>query len=230
MKILLLKDVYKLGRAGEVKKVAPGYGRNYLIPQGLAVMATPGAIIKAEKIKEEADKQRAVLNKEYGVFAEHLEGQRLVFAVRASETGRLYGSVTSRMIADRINEEFEIEISPRDVDTQPLRQLGEHTIPIRLTMDLVPEVQILLHREGESAEEGAEGVVEAEAATAEAEVETSAEGGAVEEEASDEVEGEVQEEKKGLDIEAEADSEVSLEAESAEGGEASEEVEEEIKE
>jgi len=66
MKILLLKDVYKLGRAGDVKKVANGYARNYLIPQGLAILATPGAIRQADRIRKQADVQRAALNKEMG--------------------------------------------------------------------------------------------------------------------------------------------------------------------
>ncbi|MGC8855378.1 MAG: 50S ribosomal protein L9, partial [Anaerolineae bacterium] len=59
MKVLLIKDVYKLGRAGEVKKVADGYGRNFLIPQGLAVLATPGALRQAEKIRSQAEIRRA---------------------------------------------------------------------------------------------------------------------------------------------------------------------------
>ena len=64
MKVMLLKDVYKLGRAGEVKKVAAGYGRNFLLPQGMAVLATPGAIANSGRIGEEANKQRAILNQE----------------------------------------------------------------------------------------------------------------------------------------------------------------------
>ena len=62
MKVMLIKDVYKLGRAGDIKKVADGYGRNFLIPQGLAVLATAGAVAQAEKIRTQADEKRAVLN------------------------------------------------------------------------------------------------------------------------------------------------------------------------
>ena len=72
MKVLLIKDVYKLGRAGDVKKVADGYGRNFLIPQGLAVLATPGALLRAEKIREQANTKRAVLNNELSGVAEIL--------------------------------------------------------------------------------------------------------------------------------------------------------------
>ena len=72
MKVLLLKDVYKLGRAGDVKKVADGYGRNYLLPKGLAVLATPGALKQSEHIRAQATVHRAQLNQEMGSVAEVL--------------------------------------------------------------------------------------------------------------------------------------------------------------
>ena len=72
MKVLLMKDVYKLGRAGDVKRVADGYGRNFLLPQGLAVLATPGALKQVEKIKTQAAAQRAAINEEMGGTAEIL--------------------------------------------------------------------------------------------------------------------------------------------------------------
>ena len=73
MKVLLTKDVYKLGRAGDIKKVADGYGRNYLLPQGLAVIATAGAIKQVEKIRSQAEITRAQLNSELKDLALHLE-------------------------------------------------------------------------------------------------------------------------------------------------------------
>jgi large subunit ribosomal protein L9 len=156
MKILLLKDVYKLGRAGDVKKVANGYGRNYLIPQGFAVLATPEAIQQADYIREVADKERAILNEEMSGIAEQMEDVRLTFPVRASETGRLYGSVNTRMIAEAINEELDLDISHRQIDAQPIRMIGEHTIPVRLTVDLIPEIDVVVYREGETPEESIE--------------------------------------------------------------------------
>jgi len=74
MKVLLLKDVYKLGRAGDIKKVANGYGRNYLIPQGLAIPATEKSIKLAERIAEKATERRAIMNKELQGMAEILQG------------------------------------------------------------------------------------------------------------------------------------------------------------
>ncbi len=158
MKILLLKDVYKLGRAGDVKKVANGYARNYLIPQGLAMLATPGAVRQADRIRKQADVQRAVLNKEMGVVAEKLADVVLTFPARASETGRLYGSISSRMLADAVSEKAGVEISHRQIDSQPLRMIGEHTVRVRLTVDMIPEIKVIVYREGETP---AEAVAEA---------------------------------------------------------------------
>lgn len=150
MKVLLLKDVYKLGRAGEVRRVADGYGRNFLLPQGLAVLATKGALKQAEAIREEAAARRQQLNQEMGGIAERLEGAVLAFPARASETGKLYGSITTQMIAEAISKKIGFEISRRQVDTQPLRALGEQKVRIRLTVDLLPEIAVIVHREGES--------------------------------------------------------------------------------
>ena len=167
MKVLLVQDVYKLGRAGDVKKVANGYGRNYLIPQGMAILATPGAMKQSERIRKDADKKRVVLNEEMSGVAEKLVGVVLTFPARASETGRLFGSINTRMIADAVSEKAEVEIGHKQIDTQPLRMIGEHTVSVRLTVDLLPDIKVIVHREGESvaaALEEAEMLAEAEAA------------------------------------------------------------------
>jgi large subunit ribosomal protein L9 len=152
MKILLLKDVFKLGRAGDVKRVADGYGRNYLMPQGLAVLATPGALKQVERIQVQATIQRDALNEELGAVAEQLNGLVLTFTARASETGKLYGSITTQMIAESITEKIGVEINRRQVYSQPLRTLGEHKLEVRLTVDLVPEVTVIINSEGEEQE------------------------------------------------------------------------------
>ncbi len=150
MKVLLLKDVYKLGRAGDVKRVADGYGRNFLIPQGLAILATPGALQQAEKIRANAAAQRALLNEEMSAVAEKLANVELTFAARAGETGKLYGSITSQDVADALEKKISYPIKRQHLDMQPLRTLGEHTIRVRLTMDLIPEINVIVYREGEA--------------------------------------------------------------------------------
>ena len=150
MKVLLLEDVYKLGRAGDVKKVADGYGRNYLLPHGLAVLATSGALQQVEKIRTQASAKRTVLNQEMSGVADRLKDVVLTFPVRAGETGKLYGSITSQMIADALQSKSGVQLDRRQVDVQPIRTLGEHKVHIRLTMDLIPEIKVVVHREGES--------------------------------------------------------------------------------
>ena len=149
MKVLLLKDVYKLGRAGDVKKVADGYGRNFLVPQGLAVLATQGAMKQAERIRSQAAARRAILNKEMSGVAEILAKLVLTFPAKAGETGKLYGSITHQMIADAIKQKSGVEIDRRQLELEPIKTLGEHNAHIRLTVDLVPAVKIIVHREGE---------------------------------------------------------------------------------
>jgi large subunit ribosomal protein L9 len=150
MKVLLIKDVYKLGRAGDVKKVADGYGRNFLIPQGMAVLATKGALKQADRIRTTATERRAIINEEMGAVAEVLAKVQLSFGARAGETGKLYGSITSQDVVDQILEKSGVTIKRQQIDMQPLRSLGEHSIHIRLTMDLIPELKVIVFREGEA--------------------------------------------------------------------------------
>lgn len=152
MKVLLLKDVYKLGRAGDVKKVADGFGRNFLLPQGLAVLATPGAVKQADSIRSRATEQRVQINQTMSGLAEKLTGLVVGFPSRAGETGKLYGSITTQMIADAITKKIGQEVDRRHIEAQPIRVLGEHRVTVRLTVDLNPEVKVIVHREGETPE------------------------------------------------------------------------------
>jgi large subunit ribosomal protein L9 len=156
MKVLLLEDVYKLGRAGDVKKVAPGYARNYLMPQGLVVLATPGAVKQAGRIQKHGEVKRAKVNKELGGVAEQLEGKRFLFAAKASETRRLYGSINTQMIAEKVSEEIGVTIEAKQIESQPLRMIGRHDVSVRLTVDLIPKIEIIVYREGESPESALE--------------------------------------------------------------------------
>jgi len=177
MKVMLIKDVYKLGHAGDVKKVADGYGRNFLIPQGLAVVATAGAMKQADRIRKQAEIRRAEMNSELKGLADQINGVTVTFSAKAGETGKLYGSVTTQDVAAAVTEQVRFEVKKHQVDMQPIRNLGEFIANIRLTMDLIPEVKIIVHREGEAFEEAVEEEAEtqAEEAVAEATTEASAE-------------------------------------------------------
>jgi large subunit ribosomal protein L9 len=154
---MLLKDVYNLGRAGEVKKVADGYARNFLIPQKLAVPASAGALKQTEKIQAAAAKQRELLNEEMSGIAEQIKGLELVFKAKVGETGKLYGSVTQQAIIDAVNEKLHTNLDRHLIESQPLREEGEHMVRIRLTFDLVPEVKVIVESDEEKKEEKAPG-------------------------------------------------------------------------
>ncbi|MBK9928012.1 MAG: 50S ribosomal protein L9 [Anaerolineales bacterium] len=166
---MLVKDVYKLGRAGDIKKVADGYGRNFLLPQGLAVLATAGALKQIEKVRKQAEIRRAEQNSELKGLADQINGIVVSFGAKAGDTGKLYGSITTQDVATAISEQTRFEVKKHQVDMQPIRNLGEFTAHVRLTMDLVPEIKIVVHREGEAFEEET-----AEAPAAEAQAETPA--------------------------------------------------------
>lgn len=172
MKVLLLKDVYKLGHAGDVKKVADGYGRNFLLPQGLAVLATPGALKTIEKIREKATVERALLNKEMSGIAELLANVELQFFSKAGETGKLYGSITSQMIVDELNKRLGTTLDRHQIEIDPIRTLGEHLATVRLTVDLNPKIKVFVNREGEAAKVAARKAEEKTAASEAEQVES----------------------------------------------------------
>ncbi len=144
--------MYKLGRAGDVKKVADGYGRNFLLPQGLAALASPGMLKQTDRIRGQAEKERNRLNIEMGAIAEQLSELTLNFGVKAGETGKLYGSITSAMIVEGIEQETGAVIDRHQVEAQPIKTLGVHEVKIRLTLDLIPEITAVVHQEGEPPE------------------------------------------------------------------------------
>jgi len=156
MKIILLRDVYKKGVAGEVVDVAPGYARNYLIPYGMAVKATPGAMRQAENLLKTAITRRAERDKEFSMLAEQIKDIKLYFGVRAGKTGKLYGSVTSGDITDQLKAQFGFEIDRRRIGDHPLRELGEFSVPVRLDAGLAPHIQVIIFREGQDPRAGEE--------------------------------------------------------------------------
>lgn len=167
MKVLLKEDVDNLGYAGEVHEVAPGYGRNYLLPRGYAVLATEGVLKQAATWRARAEARRAELRAEYEALTERINGTHLVFTARAGETGRLYGSVTMMDVADRLNEELGTDIDRRKFASQPIRDLGEHQVTIHLDRDFHPQLFVHVHPE-EAEARGEE--LEAKAAEVELEV------------------------------------------------------------
>ena len=148
MKVLLKHDVAKLGKAGTVKNVADGYARNYLIPQGLAVLATPGALKQAAVLAKAEQARQAKLASDASTLAEQLQQVTLTFHARAGEGGKLYGSITSQQVADEPKRVAGLEIDRRKIELrEPIRALGAHKVAVRLASELAPEVTVNVMQE-----------------------------------------------------------------------------------
>jgi large subunit ribosomal protein L9 len=148
MEVLLLKDVEDLGEAGEIKRVADGYARNYLVPRGLAVRATPGAIKQAEKQRQASSRRQAKELSEAQALALTLDGVSVTFQARAGESDRLYGSITNVNIAEALEEKLGQEVDRRKIEMEePLKELGTHAITIRLAPGAEAKVTVVIERE-----------------------------------------------------------------------------------
>lgn len=147
MKVLLKEDIEKLGSAGELVDVKPGYGRNYLIPQNKAVMATEGAIKNYEHIKREAE-LRATLTVEAATeLAEQLEATSVTISATVGEDDKIFGTVTNIQVAEAL-EERGIIIDRRKISMdQDINSLGEYTATVDLLGDLNPKVKVWVVKE-----------------------------------------------------------------------------------
>ncbi|HWV23716.1 MAG TPA: 50S ribosomal protein L9 [Thermomicrobiales bacterium] len=156
MKVVLRQDVPKLGEAGDVKDVAGGYARNFLIPQGMAVYASEGELKMAAHNKAVKERKIARQEEQLRSLAEKIQGTSLVFTARAGEGGRLFGSVTAADIATQLSEKIGEEIDRRKVElAEPLRSLGNSTVAVHLVGRLRPEVTVTINPETAPAEEAA---------------------------------------------------------------------------
>lgn len=172
MKVLLVQDVEKLGRAGDVKDVARGFGRNYLLPKGFAVMATPGQIRQAEERLQARRRREEAARRDAEALASRINGQTLRFVVRAGKLDQLYGSVTNLDIANRIHEQLDIELDRRKIDLEdPIKRIGIYPVKVRLGEGLEPVLNVVVEGEGgEDSEAPAEEAAVAEGAEESAEL------------------------------------------------------------
>lgn len=163
MKILLMQNVPGLGVAGDVKNVAMGYARNYLIPKELAVLADPGTVKVAQAQQKAQEKREAHLSERAVELAEQMAALRLTFQAKAGPTGRLYGSITTAEIAEALGKKLGVVIDRRKILDEPLRDVGKHTVSVRLSAEVVGQVQVVIQAEG--AEAPAEPIAEPAAET-----------------------------------------------------------------
>lgn len=151
VKVILKEDMEHLGESGDVVDVKPGYARNYLLPQGLAYEASEANVQRLEEEKERAEQLAKRDYLEARRRASQIEGVTVEFEARASEEGKLFGSVTAADVADRLNDrdiDFEVDKKQVMLD-EPIKQLGAFMVGIHLHSDVEIEVEVLVERGSE---------------------------------------------------------------------------------
>ena len=172
MKVILLQEVPGLGKPGDVKDVANGYARNYLLPNQLVTAATPGELANLQQRVAAAQRRTEKQRQEHESLSTRLAGVTLKFAVRVGRGDRLYGSVTSQDIAAALDEQENLKIDRRAIQLrEPIRTLGTFEVPVRVAPKVEPKITVkLVASKPDTAEEEAQVVTE-DAETDEAEAE-----------------------------------------------------------
>ena len=143
MKVVFLQDVPNVARAGDIKEVANGYGRNFLIPRNLAVLHNAEAVNLAEAQRRTRARQQAESETEILELARQLEGKEITLKARVGAKDHLYGSITSADVAAELESAFGLVVDKRKIElAEPIRQLGSHEITIRLAKDVVPKINL----------------------------------------------------------------------------------------
>lgn len=143
MKVIFLQDVSSVARTGEVKDVADGYGRNFLIPRRLAVLATPAALKELEALIRREASRRARTEAELAALANELNGKEVVLKAKAGARERLYGAVTTADIAAELERTTGLVVDKRKIElAEPIKQVGSYEVPIRFSKALVSRIKV----------------------------------------------------------------------------------------
>jgi large subunit ribosomal protein L9 len=149
MKVLFKKDVPDVGKAGQVKEVADGYARNYLIPRGLAVAATPAALKQVADVQAAAARRASEEEQAARTLKERLEAQPIVLEAKAGSQGRLYGSITTTDIAAAVQRQLGATIDRREIEIgEPIRQVGSYQVSARLHHGIAAKLTVEVRAAG----------------------------------------------------------------------------------
>jgi large subunit ribosomal protein L9 len=142
VKLILLESIHSLGEAGDLVRVKPGYARNYLLPQGKAILATDSRVEELEHNKRIAAEKAARELQNLQILKQKIESLEIEISARAGEEGRLFGSVTAAQIAERlVGHGYEID-RRRVILGEPIKEIGEHKVPVRLHSQLRAEIRV----------------------------------------------------------------------------------------
>lgn len=145
MKVLLRSDIAGVGRRGDIITVSSGHARNFLLPQGLAIEATAGAVTQAEVMRRSRDQREVADRTEAQKIGASLSQHSFAISAKVGKEGRLFGSVSSGDIADAILQQAKFTIDRKKVNiTSPIRTIGEHTVTVDLFADITAEIKLLV--------------------------------------------------------------------------------------
>jgi len=148
MKVIFLEDVSGKAKAGEIKEVAKGYAKNFLLPKGLALAATSTALKQAESGLQKEKNQEGLDQAKLAELAGLIEGKEIHFKARVGTGDRLFGSITAADIAEELSQAIGSSLDKRKIDIdKPLRQAGSHEVIIKLAKDLEPRVTVIIRPE-----------------------------------------------------------------------------------
>ena len=154
MKLVLVKDVEDLGFEGDVVEVKIGYARNYLLPRKLAIKATPNNLKIAEKKRIERAKREKEKFEKFESLAEKINGAEVVLKRKSGEKNRLFGSVTTKDIAEALKEQHNIEIDKKNIKLEhPLKELGKFEIEVHLYQDISTKINVIIEKMEEEEKE-----------------------------------------------------------------------------
>ncbi|HEV2477468.1 MAG TPA: 50S ribosomal protein L9 [Candidatus Dormibacteraeota bacterium] len=145
MRVLLTKDVENIGRAGDVKEVADGYGRNFLLPRKLAVAAGKGAEVEAKRLRDAAVRRETKERSEAQAVADDIDNKTVVVRLKIGAEEKAFGSITNQDIAAALKAQHRVEIDRHKIDLkEPIKTLGEHQVALKLHRDVSAHVNVIV--------------------------------------------------------------------------------------
>jgi large subunit ribosomal protein L9 len=142
---MLTKDVANIGLAGDVKDVADGYGRNYLLPRKLAVLAGKGAEAEARRLREATARREAKERDEARELAELIDNKTVVVRLKVGAEDKVFGAITNDDVATALRLQHQVDVDRRKIDIKdPLKQLGEHQVPLRLHREVTANINLII--------------------------------------------------------------------------------------
>ena len=145
MRVMLTQDVERVGKAGDVKEVADGYGRNFLLPRKLAVVARTGVEAEGKRLRDAASKRETKDRTEAQALADEIGNKTVVVRLRVGGEDKVFGAITNEDIAVALRQQQQVDVDRRKIELkEPIKQLGEHLVPLRLHRDVEAHINLIV--------------------------------------------------------------------------------------